>query len=59
MVVGLSYGKKEKSTGRGREEEEINKQLMKNEETKRQGMNVFYSIITRIRCFGKQKIGRN
>jgi hypothetical protein len=28
---------------------------MKNEETKWQGMNVFCSIITRIRCFGKQK----
>ena len=44
---------------RGREREEINKQIMKNEETKWQGMDVFCSIITRIRCFGIQKIGRN
>jgi hypothetical protein len=29
--------------------------MMKNEETKWQRMDVFYSIITRIRCFGKQK----
>jgi hypothetical protein len=45
---------KYKSIGRGREREEIDKQILKNEETKWQGMNVFCSIITRIRCFGKQ-----
>jgi hypothetical protein len=54
-VVGLSQGKKDKSRGRGREREEINKQIMKNEETKWQGMNVFCTISTRIRCFDKQK----
>jgi hypothetical protein len=37
-VVGLSQGKKEKIRGRGREKEEINKQIMKKEETKWQGM---------------------
>ena len=54
-VVGLFQGKKEKIGGRGREREEINKQIMNNEETKWQGMNVFCSIITRISCFGEQK----
>ena len=54
--MGLSQGKKEKIRGRGREREE-NKQIMKDEETKWQGMNVFCSIITRISYFGKQKNG--
>jgi hypothetical protein len=49
---------KRKAEEREEKEEEINKQIMKNEETRLTGnecMYVFCSIITRICCFGKTK----